>query len=199
MCGSDARRILRMSHAEIWRCSARACTLEFAAPQIDEAELQRAYRTFYYPEGSGRAVLEATPESLVEQWLGHLASRFGPVAGRRLLDYGGGSGVLARAATAAGMRVTCIEPDDVARARLIGAGFAAHHDLAELGVDAAFDWILLWDVIEHLRRPWDELRQLAQRLAPAGRIFISTPNAGSLKSSLLLAAAASARAANGQL
>jgi SAM-dependent methyltransferase len=42
----------------------------------------------------------------------------------------------------------------------------------------------MWDVIEHLREPWNELAQLSALLRPGGQLLLSTPNAGSLRARL---------------
>jgi trans-aconitate methyltransferase len=47
------------------------------------------------------------------------------------------------------------------------------HGLAEGSIDVAF----LLDVLEHLYDPWDALCRLRSRLAPAGQIIASIPNA----------------------
>jgi SAM-dependent methyltransferase len=48
-----------------------------------------------------------------------------------------------------------------------------------------FDAITFWDVIEHLDRPVDALRQLSTLLKPGGLLFLSTPHAGSLLARLM--------------
>jgi len=50
------------------------------------------------------------------------------------------------------------------------------------------DRVLLATVIEHLEAPWRALRKAAHLVAPGGRIVVSTPNVGSLRSRLQLAA-----------
>lgn len=42
--------------------------------------------------------------------------------------------------------------------------------------DATFDYILLGDVLEHLRDPWHTLAMLGEKLKPGGRIIFSVPN-----------------------
>ena len=39
-----------------------------------------------------------------------------------------------------------------------------------------FDWILLGDVVEHLREPWQAMKNLAALLKPGGRVLVSVPN-----------------------
>jgi hypothetical protein len=47
-----------------------------------------------------------------------------------------------------------------------------------------FDIVILWDVIEHLRDPWDDLRVIQQLLVPRGRLIVSTMNTRSLRARL---------------
>jgi SAM-dependent methyltransferase len=47
--------------------------------------------------------------------------------------------------------------------------------------DKSIDVVTLWEVIEHVRSPLDELRQIAQVLKPGGVLALSTPNAASLR------------------
>ena len=188
LCGEAADSLLSLAHTCIWRCANPACSLEFAHPQLDEAALRYAYGEHYYPTGDAKPLLAGTPDDVVQQWFCFAQQRFGPFTGKRLLDYGCGSGVLARAAREIGAQVAGTEPDGVARERLASGGFEVFRDLDDLTMTqpaARFDWIVLWDVIEHLRRPWDDLRALRALLAPGGRLLVSTPNARSLKSRLL--------------
>jgi len=64
--------------------------------------------------------------------------------------------------------------------RLLVAGI---DDLDEgLGV---YDAIVMWDVIEHLWDPVSSLGKLSRSLKPGGRLFFSTPHAGSLSARIL--------------
>ena len=51
--------------------------------------------------------------------------------------------------------------------------------------DDFFDAIVLWDAIEHIWDPVKACKKLSRILKPGGRIFISTPNAGSLIARLM--------------
>lgn len=42
---------------------------------------------------------------------------------------------------------------------------------------ASFDTVLCYDVLEHLRDPWDVLKRLAVLLRPGGRVHVALPNA----------------------
>lgn len=48
-----------------------------------------------------------------------------------------------------------------------------------------FDVITIWETIEHLEKPWSMLKVAFNLLKPGGKLFISTPNAGSLYVTIL--------------
>lgn len=56
------------------------------------------------------------------------------------------------------------------------------HDLESAQLDEpfispnSFDYILMGDILEHLREPWEVLSKIKRYLAPSGRIIISIPN-----------------------
>jgi SAM-dependent methyltransferase len=98
-------------------------------------------------------------------------------AGRRVLDLGCGSGSGAALLAASGARVLGIDrvPPDPAN-RVSGAWFCLG-DLSALPLRArAFELIVSFQVIEHLRDPAPYLRAIGELLAPGGTALLSTPN-----------------------
>jgi len=53
--------------------------------------------------------------------------------------------------------------------------------------DAAFDWVIALEVIEHLENRHHALREMRRVLKPGGKLILSTPNMLNLKSRLALA------------
>ncbi len=113
----------------------------------------------------------------------------GDLAGRRVLDVGCGAGWMSVAAARRGARLVLgldVLPTALGAARLLarreglseGCAFVQAADLASIA--PGFDIILLRDVVEHL--PDDEgfLSAVASRLAPGGRVVLSTQNSRSL-------------------
>lgn len=100
--------------------------------------------------------------------------------GGRLLDVGCATGnFLAEMATGGKWEVVGVEPS--ARA----AAYAAERfgldvragTLATLDLPAeAFDVVTLWNVLEHLHDPIDDLRRIRRLLRPGGSIIFSLPN-----------------------
>ena len=96
-----------------------------------------------------------------------------PISGGRVLDFGAGSGEFARRLREMGADVVCIEPDAVMCERLIGEGFVAFRTLEE--VTDSFDSVVMMNVLEHVEDDGALLTQLAQRMAPEGRLFVFVP------------------------
>ena len=188
LCGAAARPYMPLAHTRVFRCGRHDCDLQFAAPQLNDHELAQAYASLYYRADRSQPVLENTPEEDIRYLVGRLSAQFGSPAGKRVLDYGCGVGTLLRVANELGAHATGVEQSDTAREEIESAGFAkvyANLDaLRRAEPQARFDWIVLCEVIEHLRRPWEVLSDLRGVLAGSGQIIVLTPNAESLRSRL---------------
>ena len=101
--------------------------------------------------------------------------------GQRVLEVGCAAGHVTRHLVADGNHVVGVEidPDAAERAR----AFAERVHALDLDVDTVssvedgpFDVAVLGDVLEHLRRPDDALRDIVGLLADDGRLVISVPN-----------------------
>ena len=186
LCGGTARRRFALEHTTVWKCSARECGLQFAHPQLGDAELARAYERFYYPRSAGDAApLENTPDCVLRQVFAALENRCGGLAGLSLLDYGCGVGSLLRVAREFGMSGAGIEPDPQARCTARNLGGLEVYPSAEQLLSArafvSFDLIILWTVIEHLRRPWQDIARLEAMLSEGGKLLVSTINTRCLR------------------
>jgi 2-polyprenyl-3-methyl-5-hydroxy-6-metoxy-1,4-benzoquinol methylase len=92
----------------------------------------------------------------------------------RLLDYGLGRGWWCRMATALGFEAmgTDLAPALVSDARARGIGAIDIHELQS----ERFDFINTEQVLEHVTRPLEVVRQLRQSLKPGGVIKVSVPD-----------------------
>ncbi len=100
--------------------------------------------------------------------------------GLRVLDVGCAGGYLGAILAAKGYRVTGIDTPGSA-----SNGFPDSIELLEADLDMGlpplsgkFDIAICADVLEHLRRPVDLLREIHTVLAPGGKLAASLPNSG---------------------
>src|ERR1700674_732805 len=181
---------MQLPHTGVRKCTNRYCNLQFAFPQVGEAQLRAAYTNLYYPDAEGQHAVhyENTPDSILRQVLRQIDAKFGPLIGKEVLDYGCGTGSLCNVAIEYGARPLGVEADPNARQAIRRAAlFPAYENLEDLRDargETRFDFIFLWEVIEHLREPWRELGKLRKLLRPGGWIVISTPNVSGLKARL---------------
>lgn len=190
LCNQRGSEPLILPHTRIWKCTNPTCGLRFAFPQLAEESLRKAYAELYYPKAEGhRSAYENTPQEILRQVFQRLAGELGSLSGKKILDYGCGIGSLCRVALKYGMRPTGIEADPVAREQAgRSASFAVYENLDALRATepaVEFDMVCLWEVIEHLRDPWQDLENLRRVLKPHGRVVVSTPNANGWKARLL--------------
>lgn len=187
LCGGEATRKFVLPHTTAWECQADDCGLRFASPQLDEHELARAYSTHYYPSATGTRsnAYEETPLTVTRQLFSQLEATAGTLKGLRMLDYGCGRGPVSAVAPEFGLIPTGIEPDPVARtaaAEQLKMPVYANLDALRSNVGSPkFDVVLLWQVIEHLRIPWQDLQPLHALLSPRGKLLIGTMNANCLR------------------
>jgi 2-polyprenyl-3-methyl-5-hydroxy-6-metoxy-1,4-benzoquinol methylase len=104
---------------------------------------------------------------------------------KSLRNFGFGGGGLCRVAGEYGIHATGIEPDASARQKVWKSGslraYASLGSLKEAQPEDKCDIVTMWDVIEHLREPWKDLRDLSDLLQPDGWLLLSTPNAACLR------------------
>jgi len=179
-----------MEHTTAWECGAQDCGLRFASPQLPDQQLRAAYQSLYYPgSGNGHApAYENTPSEILSEVVARLFTRLDCERGHRLLDFGCGNGNLCRVAREFGLRPTGVEADEQARRTASQEHgvpvFESLDQLVAADPGSRFDVIVLWQAIEHLRAPWEDLRRLVPLLEKGGSIVIATPNSESLKARL---------------
>jgi 2-polyprenyl-3-methyl-5-hydroxy-6-metoxy-1,4-benzoquinol methylase len=185
-CGGHSKNFLPLLHTHVYACCGKACGLKFAYPQMDDEHLAEAYRRLYYPSsGGGKPIYANTPVEILEQTFDRFEEIAGTLAHRRVLDFGSGIGGLCKLAQARGMSAVGIEADPEGRRTAAATtGLVVYGSISELKAaepDAKFDLITMWDVIEHLRKPWEVVAQLRPFLREDGCFLLSTPNAASLR------------------
>lgn len=99
--------------------------------------------------------------------------------GRRVLDAGCGYGAFSRMARKRGARVvSCdIARNLVFRASTTASSHGVVGDACALGFrNEAFATIISSEMVEHVERPLDAVKELARILEPGGLLLITTPN-----------------------
>ena len=99
-----------------------------------------------------------------------------------VLDFGAGCGTLARPLVAMGYRVVCVEPDSGLRSRLAATGLETQSGIAD--VDALFDVIYTFNVLEHIADDRDAVAALSGRLKLGGKLLVYVPAFPALYSSM---------------
>lgn len=126
-------------------------------------------------------------DSSLALYLKRMMECFGDIDGKRVLDFGSGSGHKALLMSLCGADVTAVEldPQEVEHIKQSARDIGTTIEIIKGGVetlvgfsDNAFDCILLSEVFEHI--PLDQVdslrTQLARILSPNGRLFLTTPN-----------------------
>jgi methionine biosynthesis protein MetW len=111
--------------------------------------------------------------------------------GDRVLDIGCGDGRVARALKATGISYTGVDISHEGLRRCAAEGFAViQHDIQQpLPLeDGQFDVVTVFEVLEHLFRPDEGLRQIRRVLRPGGVVLGSVPNTACLANRLLMLA-----------
>jgi SAM-dependent methyltransferase len=91
-----------------------------------------------------------------------------PSAGARVLDFGCGTGTWLNTFQDHGWETFGIDPST-------DAAFVRHQRLAAVPSEPQFDFVIVYQVLEHLGRPLDILRDLARSLRPGGHCLVSVP------------------------
>ncbi len=111
----------------------------------------------------------------------------GPGRGRTLLDVGAYCGYFLEVAREHGFRAEGLELSRWAAAHARTQGFTVHSEPLEVRASAGqrYEVLTMWDVIEHLPDPREELAAARDLLVPGGRLYLSTIDTGSLVARLL--------------
>lgn len=156
-------------HFTIVRC--RNCGLGYTNPRLSSEEIMRAYEgvqdPLYVEEYDGRSLTFHRHLRRVEE----LKAPPG-----RLLDIGAYSGVFVEAAQARGWDAWGLEPCrwavEVARGRGLNM---LEGSLDTISIEEqSFDVVTMWDVIEHVTDPLDQLRKAYRLLRPGGLAVVHT-------------------------
>jgi 2-polyprenyl-3-methyl-5-hydroxy-6-metoxy-1,4-benzoquinol methylase len=165
-------------HPPIYACD--DCGLLFQWPMPSAEALEEAYSgvvdPLYMAERDNRIL---TFRKVIRT--------LGPAGGRRLLDVGAYCGYFLEVAREQGFRAEGLELSQWAAAHARSLGFPVHTEPLEVRAASAdrYEVLTMWDVVEHLPDPREELAAARTLLAPGGRLYLSTIDTGSLLARLL--------------
>ena len=104
--------------------------------------------------------------------------------GDRVLDFGAGPGTFADMMAARGVTPDCLEPDPRQRGLLESKGYRVLDPATWTEQRGAYDVVYLLNVLEHIKNDQEAAEQIAELLAPGGRVVIYVPAFESLFSAL---------------
>lgn len=176
LCGrDDAPSWLSFDGLEIARCP--GCRSGFVV-QTPEVDRQRRH----YDESSRlyEAELDARKPARCWELLRSCTSDLRGISS--ILDVGCGEGKFLDIARAAGLRTAGVEISERAARTATDKGHHVHRQ-SVTGAPFArgeYDVAVMWDILEHLDRPRQGLRNVAAALKPGGMLVVLTPMMGSI-------------------
>jgi SAM-dependent methyltransferase len=170
---------------EVWRCL--DCGLEQIFPVPTPAELGRLYESYYNFGGERGTAYTRLREWFFSSLLCRIwifldgdISFHGRKGTGRLLDAGCNEGRGLRIYARNGFVVEGLELNPSAAAVAREAGFTVHlGDTTDFTASAAYDVVVLSNVLEHAPDPKKVLINLRGNLKPGGQLWISCPNSRS--------------------
>ena len=158
----------------------------FCWPKLSYAELGPLYEKYYGRKAETVLGTHLTPRSRVTRWivgennLGQFS--FEPATKTKLLDVGSGDCQNLWDAQFLGFDAYGFDVDSTSAeiGARNGLQVRSGHSVGDAYPDQKFDIMQMNQVIEHFVDPAEQLRDIGGHLASQGRIFISTPNSGSL-------------------
>jgi 2-polyprenyl-3-methyl-5-hydroxy-6-metoxy-1,4-benzoquinol methylase len=157
-----------------------ACDTLHVSPIPTDAELKAHYQDSAYFHGQAEQGYRNYAD-MKKALLPHFRRRLRAINNRfpergHLLDFGCAAGYFLELARSDGWHIAGVEiSPEMTRTASHALGIQVVPSLDALAEDG-FHVITLWEVIEHLPRPVEELRHLYDRLRPGGMLMLSTPN-----------------------
>lgn len=175
----------RFDDGRVVQCS--ACGHIYLNPALPDAVLEEIYEGYHARESEEELLggVEAFFADTKGPYQGalRLVEARGGLAGRRVLEVGCGPGRFLAECRRRGADVTGVDPSPAA-VRLARERFglevipAMFEDAVARSLlpNAGYDLVFAFELIEHVRRPADFLRQVNGLLKPGGLVCLSTPN-----------------------
>lgn len=154
--------------------SCRRCGLAWQWPDLRNTEESRNFFEAAFRDASAESYFDPSQRRAVATMQWKYVKDLVPSA-RSLIDFGCGDGTFARVVAQAGIDVVGIDPARPPEARVEeGRGWLEFRNTAP--TDVQFDIVTLWDVVEHLERPLQTLREALGLLRRGGVLLVETGN-----------------------
>jgi SAM-dependent methyltransferase len=180
ICGGSTDSWCRKLDRDVFRC---ATCGHITVPaglvrNADGVSIYESHDSIFEADGNASYYFDDTNVDAARAKLAFVTRYAKP--GGRLLDVGASFGhFLAEARTCFEARGIEVSPSAVTWARTTFGVDIEVGSVYRLG-DGPYEAVSCWDVIEHLEDPAEAIHQISSRLASGGRLFLSTPDAGSL-------------------
>jgi 2-polyprenyl-6-hydroxyphenyl methylase / 3-demethylubiquinone-9 3-methyltransferase len=166
----------------------------------EAAHFGRMAADWWDPKGSSAMLHRLNPPRLaylraaVDAHWGGDPTGFAPLAGRTALDVGCGAGLVCEPLARLGAEVTGVdaaaENVEVARVHAAAGGLRIDYRAGSVeNLEARFDLVTCFEVIEHASDQPGFVRGLARAVAPGGLLVMSTPNRTAVSRAALVGAA----------
>jgi SAM-dependent methyltransferase len=194
LCGA-AEREVRFTEAPFSVAVCRGCGLTYVTPRLkDGALIEQVYDEGYWSSSSAKDRGYTDYRSDAPLYLRTFERRM-PIIRRlfpqpgRVLDVGCAAGYFLDVMRRDGWDVTGIEPSDAIRPQAeqrLGKRNVHGGLLREAPLEPhSFDFVTLWDVIEHIPDFVGALRHVRMLLKPGGKLLVETQNVASRTARLL--------------
>lgn len=182
VCGQiNAIFFAKKNNCDLYRCG--GCGLTFMWPMPKETA--QVYSADYFSgakDGFGYVDYDEDKSAMADTFISCLETikEFSPNKGR-LLDVGAATGYFLKKAGMLGWETVGVEISDYAAQKARATGLdvktgTLENVQFEVG---SFDAVTMWDVLEHLPNPKNELDKIYRLLKKGGILAINTPDAGS--------------------
>jgi 2-polyprenyl-3-methyl-5-hydroxy-6-metoxy-1,4-benzoquinol methylase len=170
-----------VSHETFALISCASCNLQITNPRPDDDQLGKYYLSTDYISHSNQSKsftdkLYKLARYFTLKWKLSLVKEFStnPKEKINLLDYGCGTGDFLKACYDDGLKLSGVEPSDIARTKAISqVGQKIYYDLSEV---TSYNIITLWHVLEHIPDLTQTLECIINKLEKNGTIIIAVPN-----------------------
>jgi SAM-dependent methyltransferase len=170
--------VLELGQRRFVRCA--QCGVQLLDPAPEAVELEKEYGADYPPFALAAGAPGVLTRFRTGWYTGRKVRWIRGLRFRSVLDVGCGTGEFLISLRRRGIDVHGLEPSTFAASHAAAAGLDIFQgDVGDYSAGRQFDLITLWNVIEHMRKPTDDLGRLRNLLAPGGTIVVLTPDAGS--------------------